>query len=491
MGIHPSNKLIILPSHQHISLLHPSNHHISHLKQHMHLLSNQLVLLPINHQDSIHPNSNMDPSTNSPPMKQPRSQSIIHPNNNISLQKQLQNQHIIHPKQPRSQSTIHPRSKLIKSLVMLLLHQHISLSQHTSQRNHNMLHLQHQLKLHTSFMLVIHQFISTNNHKSKLYQLLLHQLMGLQNRSIVNQRNLHMVHHLQNLQPIKRKNQCIPHHPSLNQLTKLPQNQLIILQNKLTNLPDHLTKLQLPNHLITNQSHPSIKLQPSPPHTRCKNLQNISQNLQNTSQSLQNTSHNLQSISQNLQSISQDQLQNLQSTSQDLLHHHTKNQNNHQSMKLLLNQSHPSISHHNQHTIPNKLILLLKSLLLILLLRNLQLIQRLKNPYTMLLKSRQAIIHHLLLQNQLMLLLNQLIINLRSQPINHLHHPKSNQPMPLQNPHIIHPRSQLIKDLHPQPNQHINHLNPRNKTTNKTKMPQYMCLHPKVSTNPQLSFTKE
>merc|ERR1712226_414096 len=51
LTIHPSNKLIILPSHQHISLLHPSNHHISHLKQHMHLQSNQLVLLPINHQD--------------------------------------------------------------------------------------------------------------------------------------------------------------------------------------------------------------------------------------------------------------------------------------------------------------------------------------------------------------------------------------------------------------------------------------------------------
>merc|ERR1712226_388270 len=61
LTIHPGNKLIILPSHQHISLLHQSNHHISHLKQHMHLQSNQLVLLPINHQDSIHPNSNMDP----------------------------------------------------------------------------------------------------------------------------------------------------------------------------------------------------------------------------------------------------------------------------------------------------------------------------------------------------------------------------------------------------------------------------------------------
>merc|ERR1711879_525407 len=239
--------------------------------------------------------------------KQPKSQSIIHLNNNISLQRQLLRHHL---RQPRSQSTIHPRSELIKSLVMLHLHQHISPSQRTSRKNPNMLHLQHQLKLHISFMLVIHQFISTNNHK---YNLLmpLHQLRELQNRFTVNPRNHHMPH-LQNLQPIRRKNQCIPHHPSPNQLTKLLQNPLIKL---LQSQPNHLTKLQLPSHLITNQSHPSIKLQPSPPHTKCKSLQNISQNLQNISH------HNLQNISQNLQSISQDQFQNnLQSTSQDLHH---------------------------------------------------------------------------------------------------------------------------------------------------------------------------
>merc|ERR1711953_1040604 len=268
----------------------------------------------------IHLNSNMDLSTNSPPVKQPRSQSIIHLNNNISLQRQPQRHH---PKQPRSQSTIHPRSKLIKSLVMLHLHQLISPNQRTSRKNPNMLHLQYQLKLHISFMLVTHQFISTNNHK---YNLLmpLHQPMELQNRFTVSPKNHHMPH-LQNLQPIRRKNQCIPHHPNPNQLTKLLQNPLIKL---LQSLPNHLTKLQLPSHLITNQSHPSIKLQPSPPHTKYKSLQNISQN------QLQN---------------------NLQSTSQDLHHQLTKSQN-HQSMKLLQNQSHPNI-------IPNKLILLLRSLL--------------------------------------------------------------------------------------------------------------------------------
>merc|ERR1719266_3129489 len=139
----------------------------------------------------------------------------------------------------------------------------------------------------------------------------LHQLMELQNRFTVSPKNHHMPHH-QNLQPIRRKNQCIPHHPNPNQLTKLLQNPLIKL---LQSLPNHLTKLQLPSHLITNQSHPSIKLQPSPPHTRYKSLQNISQKLQNISH-------------HNLQNISQDQLQNnLQSTSQDLHHQHTKSQN--------------------------------------------------------------------------------------------------------------------------------------------------------------------